>query len=96
LFREADQLKQYVHGRGIRLIGDLPFFVSTDSSDVWADPELFLLDERSRPTVVAGVPPEYFSADGQLWGNPVYNWEVLRRTGYRVDALTASTLYSRI
>lgn len=91
LFRQADQLKQYAHARGIRLIGDLPFFVSPDSSDVWADPELFLLDERGRPSVVAGVPPDYFSADGQLWGNPVYNWEALRRTGYRwcVDRLRA-------
>jgi len=77
--------------KGIRLIGDLPFFVSEDSSDVWADPELFLLDERRRPTVVAGVPPDYFSADGQLWGNPVYNWEALGRTGYRwcVDRVRA-------
>jgi 4-alpha-glucanotransferase len=91
LFRQADQLKQYAHARSVRLIGDLPFFVSPDSSDVWADPELFLLDERRRPSVVAGVPPDYFSADGQLWGNPVYNWEALRRTGYRwcVDRLQA-------
>ncbi len=91
LFRQADQLKQYAHARGILLIGDLPFFVSPDSSDVWADTELFLLDERRRPSVVAGVPPDYFSAEGQLWGNPIYNWEALRRTGYRwcVDRLRA-------
>src|SRR5262249_32831438 len=69
--------------KGLRLIGDLPFFVSPDSSDVWAHPELFLLDERHRPRFVGGVPPDYFSADGQLWGNPVYDWESLRRTGYR-------------
>jgi 4-alpha-glucanotransferase len=61
----------------------LPFFVAPDSSDVWANPELFLLDKTGRPAFVAGVPPDYFSAQGQLWGNPVYNWDALRRTGYR-------------
>lgn len=83
LFRQTDQLKDYAHSKGVRLIGDLPFFVSPDSSDVWADPEFFLLDEQRRPRFVAGVPPDYFSADGQLWGNPVYNWDALRATGYR-------------
>jgi len=83
LFRQGDQLKDYAHSRGVRLIGDLPFFVSPDSSDVWANPELFLLDEHQRPRFVAGVPPDYFSAQGQLWGNPVYNWDALRATGYR-------------
>ena len=67
----------------MRLIGDLPFFVSPDSSDVWANPELFLLDEQRRPRFIAGVPPDYFSAQGQLWGNPLYNWGTLRLTGYR-------------
>jgi 4-alpha-glucanotransferase len=91
LFRQTDQLKEYAHSKGVRLIGDLPFFVSPDSSDVWADPELFLLDERRHPRFVAGVPPDYFSADGQLWGNPVYNWDALRATGYRwsIDRLRA-------
>ena len=91
LFRQAARLKQHAHARGVRLIGDLPFFVSPDSSDVWANPELFLLDEQGRPRVVAGVPPDYFSAEGQLWGNPVYDWDALRRTGYRwwVDRLRA-------
>jgi 4-alpha-glucanotransferase len=83
LFRQGRRLKEYAHERGIRLIGDLPFFVSQDSSDVWANPEAFQLDERLRPRFVAGVPPDYFSAKGQLWGNPVYDWEALRRTGYR-------------
>jgi len=83
LFRQADQLKEYAHSRGIGLIGDLPFFVSPDSTDVWANPEFFLLDEQRRPREVAGVPPDYFSAQGQLWGNPVYNWDALRATGYR-------------
>jgi 4-alpha-glucanotransferase len=83
LFRQGERLKAHARAKGIRVIGDLPFFVSPDSSDVWANPELFLLDEQRRPSVVAGVPPDYFSADGQLWGNPVYNWEIGRRTGYR-------------
>jgi len=83
LFRQAQRLKAHAHGNGVRLIGDLPFFVSPDSSDVWAHPELFLLDERRRPRVVAGVPPDYFSAHGQLWGNPIYDWAALRESGYR-------------
>lgn len=82
LFRQADRLKTYAHAQGLRIIGDLPFFVSPDSSDVWANPELFLLDERRRPRFVAGVPPDYFSAQGQLWGNPGYNWDAHRASGY--------------
>ncbi len=91
LARQGDQLKEYAHARGVSLIGDLPFFVSPDSSDVWASPELFLLDEQRRPRFVAGVPPDYFSAQGQLWGNPVYNWDALRSIGYRwcIDRLRA-------
>ena len=91
LFRQGKRLKDHAHTRGVRLIGDLPFFVSPDSSDAWANPEIFLLDERGRPRFVAGVPPDYFSAEGQLWGNPVYDWDALRRTGYRwcVDRLRA-------
>ena len=83
LYRQGEKLKEYAHSKGVKLIGDLPFFVSPDSSDVWANPELFLLDERRRPKCVAGVPPDYFSALGQLWGNPVYDWEALRASGYR-------------
>jgi 4-alpha-glucanotransferase len=91
LFRQGERLKAHAHGKGVRLIGDLPFFVSPDSSDVWANPELFLLDERRRPRFVAGVPPDYFSSQGQLWGNPVYDWDAVRRTGYRwcIDRLRA-------
>jgi 4-alpha-glucanotransferase len=91
LFRQAQHLKENAHAKGLRLIGDLPFFVSPDSSDVWANPELFLLDSQHRPRVVAGVPPDYFAARGQLWGNPVYDWVALRRTGYRwcIDRLRA-------
>jgi len=83
LFRQAERLEKHARARGMRLIGDLPFFVSPDSSDVWANPELFLLDEKRSPRFVAGVPPDYFSAQGQLWGNPVYNWDALQQTGYR-------------
>jgi 4-alpha-glucanotransferase len=91
LFRQGARLKEHARARGLHLIGDMPFFVSPDSSDVWANPQLFLLDEAHRPLFVAGVPPDYFSAQGQLWGNPVYNWEALRRTGYRwcIDRLRA-------
>jgi 4-alpha-glucanotransferase len=91
VFDQAARLREYADARGVRCIGDLPFFVSPDSSDVWAHPELFQLDGRRRPRFVAGVPPDYFSPDGQLWGNPVYDWEALRREGYRwwVDRLRA-------
>jgi 4-alpha-glucanotransferase len=91
VFRQAERLKGYAHAGGLRLLGDLPFFVSPDSSDLWANPEFFLLDEERRPRVVAGVPPDYFSATGQLWGNPVYDWDILGRDGYRwcVDRLRA-------
>jgi 4-alpha-glucanotransferase len=81
-FHQWGGLKRYANRRGIRLIGDLPIFVAADSADVWANPELFLLDEQRRPAVVAGVPPDYFSATGQLWGNPLYDWPALKRTGY--------------
>ena len=89
--RQGERLKEHAHAGGLRLIGDLPFFISSDSSDVWANPELFLLDEQHRPRFVAGVPPDYFSATGQLWGNPVYDWDTIRRTGYRwcIDRLRA-------
>jgi 4-alpha-glucanotransferase len=81
-FHQAARLRDYARSKGVRLIGDLPFFVSPDSSDVWSNPELFLLDEHHQPRFVAGVPPDYFSADGQLWGNPVYDWDALHQTGY--------------
>jgi 4-alpha-glucanotransferase len=91
LSRQGETLKQHARAKGLQLIGDLPFFVSPDSSDVWANPELFLLDEQNRPRVVAGVPPDYFSSQGQLWGNPIYDWDGLGRTGYRwcIDRLRA-------
>jgi 4-alpha-glucanotransferase len=83
LFRQAASLREYSRDKGVRIIGDLPFFVSPDSSDVWAHPEFFLLNDQRRPRFVAGVPPDYFSAQGQLWGNPMYNWDALRQSGYR-------------
>jgi 4-alpha-glucanotransferase len=91
IFHQGERLKTYARAKGVGLIGDLPFFVSPDSSDVWANPEIFLLNEHREPRFVAGVPPDYFSADGQLWGNPVYNWDALRRSGYRwcIDRLRA-------
>lgn len=76
------KLKNYVNSLGISIIGDLPLYVAYDSSDVWANPELFKLDEELHPTEVAGVPPDYFSPTGQLWGNPVYNWELMESDGY--------------
>jgi 4-alpha-glucanotransferase len=81
-FRQWDAVKQHAHAKGVRIIGDAPIFVSIDSADVWANPELFKLDDQRQPTVVAGVPPDYFSATGQLWGNPHYDWEVMKQTGY--------------
>jgi 4-alpha-glucanotransferase len=83
LFRQGKLLRDRARASGLRLVGDLPFFVSPDSSDVWANPELFLLDDQRRPRFVAGVPPDYFSALGQRWGNPVYDWEAMRQSGYR-------------
>jgi 4-alpha-glucanotransferase len=81
-FRQWDALKKHANSLGLRLIGDLPIFVAEDSADVWAHPELFLLDEHRRPRVVAGVPPDYFSATGQLWGNPHYDWDRMRADGF--------------
>jgi len=81
--RQWGELRRYANGRGIYLVGDVPIFVAHDSADVWAHPELFELDESGEPTVVSGVPPDYFSETGQRWGNPLYRWDVLERSGYR-------------
>ncbi len=80
--RQWRALRSFCHERNIALIGDMPIYVVLDSVDVWVAPHLFKLDERKRPTAVAGVPPDYFSDTGQLWGNPVYRWDVLREEGY--------------
>jgi 4-alpha-glucanotransferase len=82
-FRQWGALRDYAHQKDVQIIGDVPIFVAYDSSDVWANPELFFLDREGRPTVVAGVPPDYFSPTGQRWGNPLYRWEVHRGTHYR-------------
>ena len=76
------RLVGYCHGNGIRLVGDIPIFVAHDSADVWAHPDLYFLEENGQPTVIAGVPPDYFSASGQRWGNPLYDWDVHARDGY--------------
>lgn len=80
--RQWKQLKSYANERGVRLIGDVPIFVAYQSADVWAHRELFELDESGCPAVVAGVPPDYFSETGQLWGNPLYRWDIHEETGY--------------
>jgi 4-alpha-glucanotransferase len=77
-----DHVKRYANQRGIRIFGDMPIFVAHESADVWANQSLFCLDELGRRTLVAGVPPDYFSATGQLWGNPLYRWDVLESTDY--------------
>jgi 4-alpha-glucanotransferase len=80
--RQWSALKAYANGRGIRILGDIPIYVVHNSTDVWAHPEIFNLDKDGRPLTVAGVPPDYFSETGQLWGNPVYRWDVMRKSGY--------------
>ena len=81
-FRQWEALRSYAHEKGIGIIGDLPIYVAMDSADVWADPRAFQLDERNVPAEVAGVPPDYFTADGQLWGNPLYDWDAMKADGY--------------
>lgn len=81
-FGQWRSLKDYCRKQGVKIIGDIPIYVSYDSSDVWANPAIFKLDEHKRPTHLAGVPPDYFSETGQLWGNPVYNWNVLAKSNF--------------
>ena len=81
-YRQWNNLRAHVRQRGIQIVGDIPIFVAHDSADVWSHPELFYLDDQGKPTVVAGVPPDLFSATGQLWGNPLYRWDVHKQTGY--------------
>lgn len=82
-FAQWAEIKKYANERGIKIIGDMPIYVSLESADVWANREEFLLDGENLPTAVAGVPPDYFCEDGQLWGNPLYNWDAMRKNGYR-------------
>ena len=100
-FEQWQQIRQYANERGISIIGDIPIFVAPDSSDVWANQPLFQLDEHGVPTAVAGVPPDYFSATGQLWGNPLYNWDAMKADSYRwwldrIDACLELVDYIRI
>jgi 4-alpha-glucanotransferase len=92
-FQQWAQLKRYANAHGIKLFGDIPIFVAYDSADVWAHPEWFKLDDALNMTVVAGVPPDYFSETGQRWGNPHYNWELMQADGFswwlgRIDTLS--------
>ncbi len=81
-FSQWKKMHDYANSRGVRIIGDIPIYVSPDSADVWANRELFLTDEKGRPAAVAGVPPDYFAADGQLWGNPLYDWDKMAKDNY--------------
>ncbi len=81
-FKQWTALREYAHAKGVRIVGDIPIFVAFDSADAWSHPELFYLDEERKPTIVAGVPPDYFSPTGQLWGNPLYRWEAHAQTAY--------------
>jgi 4-alpha-glucanotransferase len=91
-FRQWRSLHDYARERGIRIMGDLPIYVAHDSADVWANPELFQLDAAGDPAVMSGVPPDYFSATGQLWGNPIYRWDRMAQTGFRwwIDRVAAA------
>lgn len=82
-YRQWMGLKEYANGKGIRIMGDVPFYVGLDSQDVWAGKKNFLLDAEGRPVFIAGVPPDYFSATGQRWGNPIYDWDYIKADGYR-------------
>lgn len=82
-FMQWAQIKIYANSKGVKIIGDIPIYVSYDSADVWANKELFDLDGNGRPNCVAGVPPDYFAKDGQLWGNPLYNWDLMAKDGYK-------------
>ena len=92
-FKQWEKLKAYIHSLDIRIIGDLPIYVALDSADVWAEPEYFQLGEDRKPTEVSGVPPDYFSKDGQLWGNPIYDYDRMKKDGYgwwirRIDGVS--------
>jgi len=98
-YDQWEKLRTYIHSLGIRIIGDLPIYVAMDSADVWSEPQFFQLDEKGYPIAVGGVPPDYFAEDGQLWGNPLYNWDAMARDGYgwwirRIEG--AKKLYDRI
>ena len=100
-FRQWTALKKYANDRGVHIVGDIPIFIAFQSADVWSHPELFFLDKQHRPTVVAGVPPDYFSETGQRWGNPLYRWKVMEKDDYswwieRIRATLATVDFVRI
>ncbi len=100
-FKQWGELKKYANENGIKIIGDIPIFVAADSADTWSRREIFHIDEKGFPTEVAGVPPDYFSADGQLWGNPLYDWEKLKEEDYdwwvkRVESILGAVDIVRI
>lgn len=81
-FIQWKDLKEYANQKGIKIIGDIPIYVALDSADVWADPSQFLLDKHGQPKCIAGCPPDYFAEDGQMWGNPIYDWKAMKKDGY--------------
>lgn len=81
-FKQWEALRTYAHAKGVKILGDMPIYVAMDSADVWANPQCFQLDEKNVPYEVAGVPPDYFSADGQLWGNPLYDYDAMEKDGF--------------
>ncbi len=100
-FSQWNDLKEYANNKGVSIIGDIPIFVASDSADVWANQELFQLDNKSQPKAVAGVPPDYFSETGQLWGNPLYDWDAMKEDGFtwwirRIQACLKLVDYVRI
>ncbi len=98
-FKQWNSVKAYANQKGVEIIGDIPIFVSMDSADAWSNPEIFLFDKDRNPVKVAGVPPDYFSATGQLWGNPLFDWAKLKETGYKwwIDRVKANlSLYDII
>ena len=94
--RQWSSLQSYCHSRDIRLFGDIPIYVAHDSSDTWANQDLFFLDDDGQPTRVAGVPPDYFSPEGQRWGNPLYRWDRMRERGYRWWIRRVERVLSRV
>ena len=87
-YQQWDALRDYIHSLDIQIIGDMPIYVAMDSADVWAEPEFFQLGKDLVPTEVSGVPPDYFTADGQLWGNPLYDWDAIEKTDFLCMTMT--------
>ncbi len=100
-FTQWTNVRDYARQKGIHIIGDIPIFVAYDSADAWSHPDLFFLDQQGQPTCVAGVPPDYFSPTGQLWGNPLYRWDIHKKSGYswwlnRISAVLSLVDYIRL